>query len=202
MSMDPVAIRPMRPGDADAVAALAEHLIGPGYYPPETVLEYLARSTVGDVVCSHVAHVGERLVGFRFALPPGRWEEGRGLGLHPERWPAPLERCAYFQSSYVDDAFAGRRIGRRMALEAIAALKRLGAAAIVTHSWKESPHGSSLRYLTRLGFVAVAELPAYWSEVDYVCRLDGKPCLCTAIEMVLDLTRPQGAAEHSPKEHT
>lgn len=182
-----VTIRAMRPADAAAVAALATRVIGPGYYPPETVLEYLERSTVGSVVCSHVALAGERLVGFRFALPPGRWEEGRGRGLHPELWPAPLDRCGYFQSSYVDLEWSGRRIGRRMAREAIASLRALGSEAVVTHSWKESPHGSSFRYLSRLGFVAVAELPEYWSEVDYVCRLDGKPCQCTAIEMVLDL---------------
>ena len=182
-----ITIRAMRPGDALAVEELATRLIGPGYYPAETVLAYLERSTVGDAVCAHVALAGDTLVGFRFALPPGRWEKGRGDGLHPERWPAPRERCAYFQSSYVDGRWMGHGIGRRMARLAMDALRSLGAEAIVTHSWKESPHGSSFRYLTRLGFVAVAEHAEYWSEVDYDCRLDGRPCRCTAIEMVLDL---------------
>lgn len=182
-----VTIRAMRPSDAPAVEALATRVIGPGYYPAATVLEYLERSTVGGVVCSHVALAGGQVVAFRFALPPGRWDSGRGQGLHPERWPAPLEQCAYFQSSYVDDRWMGHGIGRRMAAAALDALRALGARAVVTHSWKESPHGSSFRYLSRLGFVAVAELPDYWAEVDYVCRLDGKPCRCTAIEMVLEL---------------
>ena len=71
---------------------------------------------------------------------------------------------------------------------ALADLKASGARAVVAHSWKESPHGSSLRYLTRLGFEAVAEHPEYWVDVDYTCALDGKPCRCTAIEVVLDLT--------------
>lgn len=178
----------MTPPDAPAVAALALAVIGPGYYPAETVLEYLAKSTTPEgTAVSHVAFVGERLVGFRFALPPGAWESGRGRGLHPERWPAPLERCGYFQSSYLDPAFMGRGIGRRLAERALRDLKAIGALAVVTHSWKESPHNSSFRYLSRLGFEVVAEIPDYWMDVDYTCVLDGRPCRCTAIEMVLGL---------------
>ena len=180
-------IREMRPDDANAVEALADIVVGPGYYPRDTVLEFLERATVGDVVCAHVAFVGSELVGFRFALPPGRWTSGRGRGLSPETWPAPLEQCAYFQSSYVATAHMGKGIGRVMARRAIDSLRALDARAIVTHSWKEAPHGSSFRYLSRLGFRPVAEHPRYWSEVDYTCIRDGRPCLCTAIEMVLDL---------------
>ncbi len=188
-----VVVREMRAEDADEVAALADVVVGPGYYPTPTVLEYLGRSTRGETVCAHVARVvtdrGEgALVGFRFALPPGAWSSGRGRGLTPARWPAPLDRCGYFQSSYVAFDHMGQGLGRRMAQRALTALRSLGAEAVVTHSWKESPHGSSFRYLSRLGFRPVAEHADYWAEVDYVCWLDGQPCRCTAIEMVLDLT--------------
>lgn len=184
-----VRVREMREADAPAIAALAQRVIGPGYYPEATVLEYLERSTLhpGPRVCSHVAVEGERLAGFRFAFPPGRWSTGRGVGLHVERWPAPLERAAYFQSIYLDPDFTGRGLGRRLSERSLAVLAELGAEVVVAHSWKESPHNSSLRYLTKLGFVPVAEIPDYWAEVDYVCVLDGSPCRCTAVEVILSL---------------
>ena len=94
---------------------------------------------------------------------------------------------AYFQSCFVDDRCMGKGIGRRLAWLAMDDLKRTGTRAVVAHSWKESPHGSSLRYLTRLGFQAVSEHLEYWKEVDYICRRCGQPCLCTAIEVVMDL---------------
>jgi GNAT superfamily N-acetyltransferase len=180
--------------DAGAVALLADSTIGVGYYTEAAVLEYLARSTTSAGVFSFVAEAGGRLVGFRFALPPGRWDSGRGEGLSPSRWPAPLDAAAYLQSAFVDPAFTGLGVGRRMTRQAIDALRGAGARVVVAHSWKESPHNSSFRYLSRLGFVPVAEYPRYWREVDYECSLDGRPCQCTAVEMVLDLrSRDPGA---------
>ena len=181
-----ILVREMTPRDAPHVSSLADVLIGPGYYPVSQVLETLEQSTQGSTVCSHVAvrRDDETLLGFRFALPPGRWRHGRGEGLSPHLWPVALERCAYFQSSYVAFEARGKGIGPRMAEAAVRSLRELGAQAIITHSWKESPNNSSLRYLTRLGFRAVTEYPGYWSQVDYICWLDGKPCQCTAIEMI------------------
>ena len=180
-------IRTMTPGDAARVSALADRLVGSAYYTPQLVAETLARTTTERGVFSYVAESGDALVAFRFVMPPGRWEAGRGRGLSPGRWGVPLSETAYFQSCFVDDGFMGQGLGRRLGVRALMELKAHGAQAVVAHSWKESPHGSSLRYLRRLGFEAVTEHPRYWSEIDYVCRLDGKPCLCTAIEMILVL---------------
>ncbi len=182
-----VEIRVMTHEDVLDVSALADRLVGDDYYTPELVAETMERSTLSDQIFSYVAVSGGEVVAFRFVLPPGRWEHGRGEALAPERWGAPLEKTAYFQSCFVDHAVMGQGIGRRLAHRALVDLKDLGARAVVAHSWKESPHGSSLRYLTRLGFEAVAEHPEYWVEVDYTCALDGKPCHCTAIEVVLNL---------------
>ena len=177
----------MQASDTEAVAALADVLVGLGYYPPSLVDEYRLRSTDGEHVQSWVAVDGEAIVAFRFTFPPGRWSEGRGRGLTPESWPAPLEEAAYFQSCFVAEDYMGHGLGRRLANASIDALRANGASLVVAHSWKESPHNSSFRYLTRLGFQPVIEHPKYWFDVDYVCKLDGKPCRCTAIEMVLDL---------------
>jgi GNAT superfamily N-acetyltransferase len=178
--------------DAEAVAVLSDRVIGLGYYPSATIVETIERSRTDAGACAWVAVAhgsqGATIVAFRFVYPPGRWEHGRGRGLSPERWPAPLAEAAYFQSCFVDQDYMGHGIGRRLAQAAIDRLRDMDARCIVAHSWKESPHGSSRRYLERMGFVAVDEHPKYWSEIDYVCQLDGKPCQCTAIEMVLDLT--------------
>ena len=186
--MAAIDIRTLHASDAGAVSALADRLVGLDYYPVALVEDYLLRATTPAATTAYVAWAGDRLVGFRFAFPPGRWSAGRGRGLTPSRWPHPLADAAYFQSCFVDRACMGQGIGQRLARQAIADLRRIGARAIVAHSWKESPHDSSRRYLSRLGFVEVDEHPGYWAEVDYLCSgCSQRPCVCTALEMVLDL---------------
>ncbi|MEY3012718.1 MAG: hypothetical protein RIT45_1453 [Pseudomonadota bacterium] len=181
-------VRPMTESDVADVVALADRVVGPGYWTAAEVRETLERSRKGKRVCSHVVRDADgSLLGFRFALPPGRWEHGRGRGLCPERWPFARETAGYFQSAWVAPEARGRGVGPAMAARALHDLRAAGAAGVVTHSWKESPNDSSQRYLRRLGFEAVAEHVDYWAEVDYVCSRDGNPCRCTAIEMVLSL---------------
>jgi L-amino acid N-acyltransferase YncA len=178
----------MTAADVSEVVDLADRVIGDGYYDPATVRELIERATTEVGCLSYVARTGEgALIGFRFTLPPGRWRSGRGSALHPERWPAPLDRAAYFQSCFVDPGHMGKGIGKGLARRALDALPRTGAELVVAHSWKESPHGSSRRYLEALGFSVVAESPDYWVEVDYCCPRCGRPCRCTALEMVLQL---------------
>ena len=178
----------MRPGDADAVSELADICIGPGYYPPQTVREYLTRSTTDQRCLAYVADAGPSIVAFRFVLPPGRWSHGRGDGLSEDRWPGPKARAAYFQSCFVHPDAMGQGLGKQLAKLAFDDLAAIDTDFIVAHSWKESPHDSSQRYLRALGFEAVAEHPDYWMNIDYVCKRDGKPCRCTAIEMVKRLS--------------
>lgn len=187
-----IAIRTMTDADVDAVSALGDVCIGPGYYPPETVREYIARSTAADgTVLAYVAERDGALLGFRFVLPPGEWSHGRGKGLSPQAWPAPIEAAGYFQSCFVHPDAMGSGVGGRLAHRALDDLRALGARIVVSHSWKQSPHNSSLRYLKRLGFRVVAEHPLYWSEIDYHCKRCGPPpCLCTALEVVLELETP------------
>lgn len=187
-----VDVRRMAPTDATAVAALADRLIGDGYYPAETILADLERSRVGDRALCYVAESNDRLVGFRITFPPGQWSSGRGTGLTPAAWPAPLDRAGYFQSCFVDRSMTGHGIGRRLSSMALADLAECGAELVVGHVWKESPHNSSLRYVTRLGFRPVAEHPRYWAEVDYLCSgCRQRPCLCTAIEVIRPLDRDE-----------
>ena len=182
------AVRALHDSDLPRVVALADRLIGRGYWTLHALEQALADATVDGVVCCHVAEAADgALLGFRLAQPPGVWSSGRGAALATERWPFALERAGYFQSAWVAPSARGLGVGAAMAHAAIADLRRLGAAGVVTHSGKESPQGSSRRYLERLGFVAVAEHRDYWIDVDYTCSRDGRPCRCTAIEMILPL---------------
>ncbi|MCO4760263.1 MAG: GNAT family N-acetyltransferase [Myxococcales bacterium] len=190
-----VTVRAMRGSDVAAVVTLADRLVGAGYYDADAVSDMLSRSTVGSVVCSHVAVRSGEIVGFRFSLPPGRWQHGRGRGLSPELWPIELDACGYFQTAYVDPVVQRQGVGRAMATAALGNLQRLGARGVVTHCWKESPNNSSFRYLSRLGFEPVREFADYWVDVDYDCVRDGRPCHCTAIEMFLALTGSTGSQE-------
>ena len=189
-----IQIRSMTAQDAPTVSGLADVLVGPGYYPTNLVKEYIERSRSGDENQSFVACDGDRIVGFRFTFPPGKWASGRGRGLSPDKWPVSKNDAAYFQSCFVDEDYMGCGIVKRLSFASIDALRASGVRLVVAHSWKESPHNSSFRYLKKLGFHPVAEYPKYWSEIDYICKLDGKPCQCTAIEMILDLD----IAQHSP----
>ncbi len=120
----------------------------------------------------------------RLAYPPGAWSKGKGSGLSPDQWKIPLEKVGYFQSLFISEKARGQGWGPKLSEASIQCFKKLGAEAIVTHAWKESPQNSSIRYLTKFGFEAVATYPLYWIDVDYECALDGKPCRCTAVEMI------------------
>ena len=171
----------------DSIIELSDREIGTSYYCISDLKEQLYRSSYKDEQLSVLVFERGELIGFRLTAAPGKWDHGRGKGLSPHLWPYPLAKAAYFQSCFVSGNYTGRGIGKQLSLVCIEKLRALDIPMVVAHSWKESPHNSSFRYLSALGFKAVAEYPDYWREVDYECALDGKPCRCTAIEMVLDL---------------
>lgn len=177
----------MRDSDIEHVVDLAHSLIGANYYNTASVKDLLASCRHKDTQLAFVAELDGRVVGFRFTYGPGMWQSGRGSGLSPQFWPADLNDTAYFQSAFVMPGLMGQGVGGALARAALTTLRTLGARAVVAHCWKESPHNSSFRYLSKLGFVPVAEYPDYWVDVEYECSRDGHPCRCTAIEMVLDL---------------
>lgn len=178
-------IRPMTLGDIEKVRQFTDRAIGTNYYSSEELQEIYKKSLKNGQECTLVLEDEKGEVrGVRITYPPGNWEKGKGKGLNPQLWQVPLADTAYFQSLFVDPTLTGGGWGKKLSFEAIEILRKLGAKAIVTHSWKESPHDSSGRYLRALGFRLVATHPLYWKEVDYVCTRCGKPCVCTAEEMI------------------
>ena len=186
-------IKKFLPADIPAVKKFTDRVVGDGYYSIAELTEFQKKSIAhpsGDI-CSFVlvdASTSE-IMGLRLAFPPGNWDRGKGSNLRPDLWPTQLSETAYFQSLFVSPNLQGQGWGPKLAQKSIEIFRKLKAAAIITHCWKESPNNSSYKYLATLGFQAIIEHPNYWIDVDYVCTRDGKPCKCTAIEMHLNLTK-------------
>lgn len=178
-------IRPFELSDIAAVKRFADESIGLNYYSESELRECLEKSESNGVMCSFllVADDGE-ILGLRLAYPPGKWNKGKGNRLRPDLWKVPVEKAAYFQSLFLSAKVQGQGWGPKLSEKSIEAFHRVGAEAIVTHAWKESPNNSSIRYLSKLGFVSVTTHPEYWIDVDYECVRDGNPCRCTAEEMI------------------
>lgn len=184
-------IREFYPTDIEQVKKFTDITIGVGYYSISELIEFQKKSiaTTGDI-CSFVLiepNTSE-IMGLRLAFPPGNWDHGKGSKLRPDLWPTKLSETAYFQSLFISPKLQGQGWGPKLATKSLEKFKKLKAAAVVAHCWKESPNNSSYKYLKNLGFTTIIEHPNYWIDVDYVCTRDGKPCKCTAIEMHLNLS--------------
>lgn len=181
-------IRPLQSEDLPRLREFTDRAIGLNYYSLGELQDIYARSKVGDRVCSLVlVDDHSQIFGVRITYPPGQWKKGKGEGLKSELWPVSPDHVAYFQSLFISPELTGQGWGKKMSLAAIQILKELGAQAIITHSWKESPDDSSGKYLRSLGFKLIATHKEYWKKVDYNCTRCGRPCVCTAEEMILIL---------------
>lgn len=178
-------IRPLELRDLPAVKTFTDASIGLNYFTLKELEECFQKSFSSDVMCSFVlANSQDEIFGLRLAYPPGSWSKGKGKKLRPDLWKVPLEKVGYFQSLFLSEAVQGQGWGPQLSDSSIERFKLVGTEAIVTHAWKESPNNSSIRYLTKFGFESVATHPEYWIDVDYECVRDGKPCRCTAEEMI------------------
>jgi ribosomal protein S18 acetylase RimI-like enzyme len=180
-------IRPVKLEDAPKLCRFADLAIGSGYYTESELKDKILQSEKDGKMCSFVLENEEdgSIHGLRLTFPPGKWSHGKGSGLLSSKWGVPSQDVAYFQSLFLSNQASGKGWGPKLSLASLAVLKNLGAKAVVTHSWVESPHQSSKKYLEKLGFKTVGLHPKYWQNVDYVCTICGKPCQCTAEEMIL-----------------
>ncbi len=191
--MEQFKIRPMTKEDIPLIKAFTDIAIGTGYYTIKEIEDIYERSiTTTGKMMTLVLILQNKIHGVRITYPPGNWQSGKGKGkdkgLTTDRWPYPLSETAYFQSLFVDPNLTGQGYGKKLSERALEILKKIGAKGVVCHSWKESPHDSSGKYLRAMGFQMIATHPYYWKDVDYVCTRCGKPCLCTAEEMYKELS--------------
>lgn len=182
---NPNQIIPFKKSDLQKIKTFADRTIGLNYYSLEELETICERSQRNERMCSlALVDRDQNILGIRISYPPGNWSKGKGRGIHPEKWNVPFEKVGYFQSLFLDPKIQGKGLGQELSRASMKILKEAGASAIVCHSWKESPHDSSGKYLRKLGFELVETHPLYWKEVDYVCVRCGNPCLCTAEEMI------------------
>ena len=173
----------------EATKTFSDQFIGKNYYSPNDLRDVIKRSHK-DGKCSSVLLVNEsnEVLGIRLSYPQNQWLDLKSDSeIFPERWKIQKNEMAYFQSIFLSDTIQGQGWGKKLSTYSMDILRDMGAKAIVCHSWKESPHNSSMRYLEKLGFEPIGEHKNFWTEVDYVCVRCGKPCLCTATEMVFYL---------------
>jgi ribosomal protein S18 acetylase RimI-like enzyme len=125
----------------------------------------------------------------RISYPPGQWSHLSAFKKsHPELWPTDPDHVAYFKLSMVHPAHRRQGLAKDMANLSLAGLRSLGAKGVLTHSWNESPGGSSGQYISKMGFQHIADIPNFWSEYVYKClECKSNPCVCTASEMYLQL---------------
>lgn len=174
---------------AQKIKEFTDQEIGHNYYTVSEIEDMVHRSQRDGQSASRVLVDQGRVRAVRISYPPGHWSQGKGQGLSPEKWPWPIEQTAYFQSLFVAKDLQNQGWGSRLSKESIAQLRKMGAQGVVCHSWVESPGDSSGRYLRSLNFQSICRYPRYWEFVDYTCPRCGRPCLCTAEEMYLDLQK-------------
>ena len=174
--------------DASAVKEFTDRTIGLNYFTPPELVNFYHQSFKDGLDCTLVLEdEAGQIRGIRLTFPHGNWHYGKGPRLSPDLWTVPQEKVAYFQSLFIEPSLTGKGWGKKLSLQSLELLKKVGAQAVVAHSWVESPHDSSGKYLRGLDFKFVKTYPLYWNKVDYTCPRCGKPCVCTAEEMILSL---------------
>jgi len=100
----------------------------------------------------------------------------------------PQDKCCYFKCNTVDENYRGLGIGKTLLQLSIETAKKQGAAAGVSHLWKESPNNSAVTYFARCGGELINYHPGKWNEDSqqgYNCILCGYDCHCEAAEMII-----------------
>jgi ribosomal protein S18 acetylase RimI-like enzyme len=182
-----LSVREILDSDLEAVLKFSDQQIGKGYFSKSRMAELIQSSKKNNISTSLILEDidNNEILGLRITLPPGQWRLSHpSQKVHPELWDAPFKETAYFQSLFVDSRLKGQGWGAKLSQMSADRLKEMGAKAIICHSWNESPFDSSRKYLRKFGFQSVIEVPMFWFHIDYTCNRCGKPCVCTATEMV------------------
>ncbi len=176
--------------DFNALVALANHVHGDGYLTLEQLKIWYEKGLTTQnnqlINASFVAYDKEKLVGFRITYAVGKWQIDQWST--PSLWQVNADEVCYFKCNTVDQHYRGYGIGSKMLALSIAAAKKQGAKAGVSHLWKQSPGNSAVKYFTKCGGKLVKSHPGKWNEESkngYDCIFCGFDCQCDAAEMII-----------------
>ena len=176
-------IRNLLEDDLNAVKVFTDRWIGEGYYTLDQLQDIYQKSQAQKLNCSFVALDGNDIDAVRLTYAPGKWWQGT-KSISPALWDVRPSAVAYFKSLFVSDQYQGKGLGKILSQQSMDIVKQMGGMAIICHSWLESPNNSSQKYLEKMNFKEVKKWHNFWKEIDYSCTRCGRPCLCTASEMI------------------
>jgi ribosomal protein S18 acetylase RimI-like enzyme len=182
--------KPLATSDFDALVTLANHVHGDGYLSLESLQSWYQKGlfeTNKEIInASFVAYDSTKLIGFRITYAPQQWCVDQWST--PTLWKVAVEKVCYFKCNTVDEAYRGLGVGSQMLSLSIAAAKKQGAQAGVSHLWKQSPGNSAVKYFTKCGGELIKSHPGKWNEESkkgYNCIFCGFDCRCEAAEMII-----------------
>lgn len=180
-------IQTLSPEHFDDVISLGNQVHGEGYLDKCSLEALYLKGFSHDINANFVAYQDDQLVGFRLTYAPGNWQVDKWCT--PDAWGIELEHVCYFKCNTVAESYRGAGIGGKLLAASIAATKRQGAKAGISHLWKQSPNNSAVKYFTKAGGMLIKEHKDRWNDAlehpDYVCVICGDDCHCTACEMLL-----------------
>lgn len=176
----------LQPEHFTELLLFTDQFIGKDYYSLEQINEIYEKSLFLTNNCSFLLFQNNQLKGIRLSYMPTKWHSVKGTaGLSPDKWEGiSIKQLGYFQSLFIHPDLTKQHWGPVLSNLSLQEMQKAGALGVLTHCWMESPHNSSRRYLEKLGFNLIQKHNLYWHKVDYECPCCGKPCVCTAGEML------------------
>lgn len=172
--------------DFSAVIELGTKVHGEGYIDNDNIKDWYLKGIKKEINSGFVAYDNDKLVGFRLTFAPQQWIIDKWCS--PELWQIETNKVCYFKCNTVAENYRGRGIGGKLLALSIAAAKKQGATAGVSHLWRQSPGNSAVKYFTKCGGKLIQDHPDRWNELSkqgYDCPVCPNECHCTAAEMMI-----------------
>ena len=176
----------LTPDDFDQIFTLGNFVHGDGYLNRNNIQAWYEKGLKNDINAGYVVYDDDKLIGFRITFSAGNWAVDKWCS--PDAWQSSIDKTCYFKCNTVDENYRGHGIGGQLLKHSIAAAKKQGSVAGVSHLWKQSPGNSAVRYFTKCGGQLVKSHPNRWyedSKNGYHCILCGYNCHCEAAEMII-----------------
>ncbi len=172
----------------DKFLSFSDLFIGKNYFNENNFNKLLELSTLQNLTASFVLlDTKSEIIGVRVTYVPGKWMNEISM-THLKNINVQNKEIAYFKSLFIHKQHQGKGYGPMLTNKSMQVLKQMGAKAILTHSWLESPNNSSVKYLENMGFQQLGLVKNFWIDFDYTCSGCGlQNCTCTAVEMILML---------------